>query len=557
MAINAVKQLLTILLIHACCALMAQTAPSKYWVQFTDKAGSPYSINNPSQYLSAKALQRRTNQNIAVVENDLPPNPHYVDSILNSAADIQFIHRSKWFNAITIYTQDTLALNAIRNYSFVQQVKSVDAHEVEKTPNKLETNFLKCDVSSYYENIYGESYDQISMLSGHLLHEDGFDGSGMLIAVIDAGFSFVDQLPTFDYLRNNNRIVGAWDFVDGDATVYHGSNHGMHVLSTIVGRVPGRLLGTAPEAQVLLLRSENGPNEFIIEEDNWVAAAEFADSAGADILNTSLGYTRFDDTLQNHTYADLDGNTTRITIATDIAASKGMLPVTSAGNSGNNSWYYISAPADADSALTVGAVDKDGVYASFSSKGPSFDGRVKPNVAGQGSGAVVASTNGEVVYGSGTSFSSPIIAGMAACLWQAHPDRTNMEILHAIEKSAHQYNNPDDFVGYGIPNFYRAHLYLSGTIGENGPASDQLLGIYPNPFSNYLKVMFYSHQAQTATIELVDHLGRLTFSKKVSLEANSFCNIRIDEDLAVLRTGTYIMRITTASDEYVEKIIKF
>ena len=314
------------------------------------------------------------------------------------------------------------------------------------------------------ENVfeYGRGDNQITQLNGHFLHNRGFRGEGITMAVFDAGFYHVNSLPSFDSIRANNQILGTRDFVDGGTEVYDADTHGMQVLSTIAANMPGQFVGTAPKAQFWLFRTEDGSSENVIEEYNWVCAAELADSVGVDIIHSSLGYYDFDDNQQDYDWEQLDGNTAVSTIGSDIAASKGILITTSAGNEGNDPWRHITAPGDADSCLTIGAVNSRGMYVYFSSQGPSADGRIKPDVCGKGMFSTVQGRTGSIATASGTSFSGPIVAGLVACLWQAFPNATNMQIIEAIQKSSTQYNNPDEKLGYGIPDFNLAYFYLKG-----------------------------------------------------------------------------------------------
>ena len=536
------------LLLHT---VNAQTAPGKYWIGFTDKLQTPYSLSNPSAFLSQRALDRRTRQGINLKVNDLPVDPAYVDSILQTGA-IKLLHRSKWFNGITVYTTDTAAIDSIKTFSFVSQVKSVK--QLSRPAPEMESKEvpeLRGGVpDTYYHSIYGASYNQIQMLNGHLLHQDGFRGEGMRIAVLDAGFNMVDQLDAFQTLREDGRLLGGWNFVGNHDTIFKYSNHGTFVLSTMAGDLTGELLGTAPAAEYYLLVTEDVAGEFIVEEDNWVAGAEFADSAGADVLNTSLGYTTFQDSTTDHFYFDMDGNITRITQGADIAASKGMLVVNSAGNSGTQPWFYIGAPADADSVLAVGAVDTAGQSAAFSSHGPSSDGRVKPNVVAQGAAAVVLDFAGGVRTVNGTSFSSPITAGMAACLWQAHPELSNMEIFHAIERSAHLYANPNPDFGYGIPDYYQAHLDLSPLLTT--PA----ITVYPNPVTTYSNLLFDNPHAQTVTIRFYDEAGRHLLTWETEELPAGRCHIRLGERIAGLREGLITLEVQTGETTLGAKLIK-
>ncbi len=534
--------------------LLAQTAPDKYWIHFTDKANTPYSISQPDSFLSAKSIQRRINQNIPIVENDLPVDPVYIDSL--EALGLDILTRSKWMNAVTVHADSIQMIFQAMNFYFVDSYQKVlrlktnmaDIVDLTKDVNSLS---LTSSVSSLD---YGYSANQIEMLNCHILHNEGYTGQGMVIAILDAGFRNVDTLPAFDSLWANGQILGMHDFVSGGDSVFEDHTHGMMVLSCMGGNSPGELMGTAPGASYWLLRSEDVYSEYVIEEDNWVAAAEFADSVGADVLNTSLGYTEFDDPSQNHTYADMDGNTTRISNATDIAASKGMLVVNSAGNSGSNSWFYIGAPADADSVLAVGAVDENGNYVSFSSKGPSYDGRVKPNVAAKGQSCAVEGTNGAVTFGSGTSFASPIMAGAAACLWQAHPDLSNMQIFEAIEMSGSQASNPDSLMGYGIPNLAQAHLVLHN-IEYSEFNEEAFFRVSPNPFTDFFKLEMYSIDSQNVSVEMFDIMGRKVFSNSFNVNYPRYDSVTID-NLSYLPTGIYVVKITTINRSYQVKVIK-
>ena len=375
----------------------------------------------------------------------------------------------------------------------------------------------------------------------------------MVIAVLDAGFYRVDSLDMFDSLRLQNRLLGTVDFVKPGNNVFKESTHGMGVLSTMAGNVPGLLVGTAPKASYWLLRSEDAGSEFIIEEDNWIAAAEFADSVGADVINSSLGYTRFDLPEQSHTYQQLDGNTTRISRGADIAAKKGILVVNSAGNSGNDSWHYIGAPADADSILTVGAVDANGLIASFSSFGYSADNQVKPSVCAQGQGTYVVSVSDGTYPGNGTSFSSPVMAGAVTCLWQANRNFNNMQIIDAVIRSANQYNNPDSSYGYGIPNLALAHLILSGS----NPLSNnkEEVAIFPNPFDNELDCFFSSNENAKANIEIHDLQGKKVFIRENIKVFNGNNHLFIN-NLDPLSKGNYIIRITLPNKVITKQIVK-
>ena len=308
---------------------------------------------------------------------------------------------------------------------------------------------------------YGASHGQVHLHQGEFLHNHGFKGEGMELAVLDAGFFRYLTLPTFDSIRINNQILNTYDFVANETSVNEDDSHGMNCLSTIAANLPGTFVGTAPKAIFCLYRTEDVASETRIEEHNLAAGYERADSIGADVCSVSLGYTTFDFPSQNYTYADMNGNTTMSAIASDIAAKKGMLPIIAAGNEGTSAWHYISTPADADSVMAVGAVDTLGNVGSFSSYGPSSDGRIKPNVAATGVSAVVASpSTGLPVLSNGTSFAAPNIAGLTTCLWQAFPEYNNIAILDAMQRSASKFSSPNDRIGYGIPNMKKAFVLL-------------------------------------------------------------------------------------------------
>lgn len=548
--------LLTLTLIFAEQFAVAQ---SRYVVFLNDKNNSPYSISNPSAFLSPRAIARRTSQNIPVISQDLPVNPAYISGIQATGAIV--LNKSRWFNSVTIEVSNNSILNAVMALPYVIQTENVGKTAAVPLPSKFNSESFRTGNIPDQGNQrsasifnYGQSFNQVSMLKGDLMHDNGYTGIGKLIAVIDAGFINADVMPVFDSIYANNQVLATWDFVDNEQDVYDDDTHGTMVLSVIGGNLPGEIIGTAPGASFLLLRSENAPAEAIIEEYNWASAAEFADSAGADIINSSLGYTLFDDPAQNHSYSDLNGNTTPVTIAADIAASKGMVVCNSAGNEGNGTWFRISAPADADSILAVGAVDNFAVYASFSGKGPSSDGDVKPNVAAQGAQTIVADPwNGTGVFpANGTSFSSPLMAGMVATLWQCHPNATNMQIINAIQASGNQASNPDSLLGYGIPDFPMACLLLAGLDPNTGISGDELL-INGNPFINDLEISYYCRKPQLIKIRMMNLVGQVIYSNSQNVMGLFPNSIRIPGTMA---KGIYIIEVETENKVFTEKVIK-
>lgn len=539
-------------------SLLSQVSPDKYWVRFTDKDNSPFSISNPGEFLSQRAIDRRIHFGIPVVENDLPVNPQYIEGVENTGVTVLTV--SKWMNSVTIYTTDPVALDAVSQLPYVLSVtkgNGSDNNTSSVKPFFANETYLQLPETGYEKSLssynYGGAYNQIHMLNGDVMHDMGYNGTGMVIAVLDAGFRNANTIDAFDSLWDSGRILGVRDFVSPlNPDIFASHSHGTMVLSTMGANWSGNMVGTAPGAAYWLIRTEDGDSEYLIEELNWVSGAELADSAGADIINSSLGYTEFDDPSQNHTYADMDGNTTPVTIGADMVASKGMIAVNSAGNSGGSAWQYIGAPADGDSVFSIGAVDDQGNYAGFSSTGPTFDGRVKPNVVAQGQGsAVIDPWTGEVAYGSGTSFSSPITAGMVACLWQANPDKRNTEIMTAIQMSATQANNPDDYLGYGIPDYVVANSLLTVIDKTQKPSGN--VEVFPNPFNREINVKFNPLVSpQQVSYKITDLSGKMLKSGDVASNGNS---IRIDS-FEHLAKGCYFLYLNNGLFTETIKIVK-
>ena len=442
---------------------------SKYIIRLKDKGTNPFSISNPSAYLTARSISRRTRYGIVIDSTDLPITPRYVDSIRLAGA-VTILNTSKWLNQVAIQTTDAAALAKIATFPFVLSSGPIAARNSQSiTPvnKKLDAEFTQAPepntpnttLGDYYS--YGASFGQVHLHNGEFLHNRGFRGQGMQMAVLDAGFFHYLTLPTFDSIRNNGQVLGTWDFVAGNASVDEDNAHGMNCLSTIAANMPGTFMGTAPKTSFYLYRTEDVATEYPIEEQNWVAGIERADSLGIDISSTSLGYFTFDNAVFNYTYANMDGNTTLSARGADLAAKKGILCVFAAGNEGNGAWHFIITPSDADSVMAVGAVSVAGNVGSFSSYGPSSDGQIKPSVAAVGVNAVIANpSTGQPGFGSGTSFACPNMAGLTTCLWQAFPEVNNMRIITVMQESATKANNPDDRVGYGIPDMKKAFVKL-------------------------------------------------------------------------------------------------
>ncbi|WNJ20875.1 S8 family serine peptidase [Pontibacter sp. G13] len=429
--------------------LSPMMAQSNMWVFFQDKGPQAAQLlEHPETFLSTQALDRRAEKGIAVTAQDLPLHSDYVSAI--SAQGWNILGKSKWLNAVAISGEGTDwdQVMALPFVDGIYPVASMKQHNAPETTSEA-IDITPTPLSDW---AYGQSTRQNEMLNIRALHDQGFTGKGIRVAVLDAGFRGADTITAFDSLRAHNRLIAAWDFVDGDDDVFHGSSHGTEVLSTIATYLPGEMIGTAPEVSVLLARTENDRSETRQEEYNFMEAVEWADSIGVDVLHASLGYSEFDTEEESYTYEQMDGNTAITTKAADWAASRGIIVTVSAGNEGNGAWRHITAPCDGDSVLCVGAVDKYIKRAGFSSIGPAADGRIKPDVMAMGAGTTVVTPRGRVSKSNGTSFSGPIMAGFVACLKQAHPERSNMDIIRAVQLSGDQAGLPDADYGYGIPN---------------------------------------------------------------------------------------------------------
>lgn len=463
------KIILLLLITLFVTGIESQAQFSRYIVRLKDKGTNPFSISNPSAYLTARSIQRRTRYNIVIDSTDLPITPRYIDSIRLAGA-VTILNSSKWLNQVAIQTNDAAALAKINSFPFVISTGPAAARsEQNSIPVNKKLDVELTDVPTtesptgitgdYYN--YGQSYGQVHLNNGDFLHNRGFRGQGMQMAILDAGFFHYLTLPTFDSVRNNNQILGTWDFVAGNASVDEDNAHGMNCFSIIAANMPGVFMGGAPKTSFYLYRTEDVNSEYPIEEQNWIAGIERADSLGIDISSTSLGYNQFDNAIFNYTYANMDGNTTMSARGADFAAKKGILCVFAAGNEGGSAWHYLITPSDADSVMAVGAVSNAGVIGGFSSYGPSSDGQVKPSVSAVGVSAVVANpSNGLPTFGSGTSFACPNMAGLTTCLWQAFPEINNMGIINVMQQSATRSTTPDDRTGYGIPDMKKAFVKL-------------------------------------------------------------------------------------------------
>ncbi|WP_108803618.1 S8 family serine peptidase [Aquimarina sp. Aq107] len=522
---------------------IAQTEDA--WVYFKDKEDVANSIANPLSILTQESIDRKSLHNVVIDEKDVPVNEGYISKV-KSIEGITVLAKSKWFNCVFVRgTQSDI--NDLLNLNFVVEIDYADNSLDTGTPIiRKRDNFFqesnKFEVNTTFD--YGSAAQQIQQLNADYLHELDYTGSGMIIAIMDSGFLNVDTMEGFKRIRDEGRLLAGYDFVrrDDDEFSFSGNTHGTQTFSDIAGFIDGEFVGTAPDAKYHLFITEDIVTEGPKEESLWVEAAERADSLGVDVINTSLGYSNgFSNPAYEYSVSDMDGKTTFITRGANMAFEKGMLLVSSAGNSGNSSWGIITAPGDSEGVLTVGAVDGAGNYASFSSRGPTADNRVKPDVVARGLAATVLISDNSVASRSGTSFSAPIIAGAVTCLWQAFPSMTNAEIMQLIRESASLYNNPNTQLGYGIPNFR--------TIVENLSVDENLsddFRIYPNPVND--RLFFDFTTVESVKIRIFTAEGKLV--KSESLKSGK--SIGLND----LSSGLYLIELISGTSRHTMKISK-
>ena len=540
--IEKMKKLIVLAMMLMAQFSVAQTEHA--WVYFTDKPDVANALANPTTILTQKAVDRKNNHSIVIDERDVPVNESYITQIKNQTG-ITVMAKSKWFNCVHVLGTQT-DIDNLLNLSFIDQI--VYADRLLNTSGRPAVATISTVNKERFENFvmfnYGNAANQTTMINVDKLHELDFTGEGITVAVMDSGFSNVNTLSAFQRLRDNGDLLNGYDFVDRTTDIYAftGSDHGTRVLSDMAGYIDGQFVGTAPDASYYLFRTEDINTETPLEESYWVEAVERADSLGVDVVNTSLGYTTFDDSRYNYTTADMDGNTAFITKGGNIAVEKGLLMVNSAGNSGNTSWGIISAPADGN-VFTVGAVEDNGDYASFSSRGRTPNIPVKPDVVAQGRDTFVVNSMG-LTTSNGTSFSSPIIAGAMACMVQAFPNKTNVELMQIVRESASIYGSPTIQLGYGIPDFEAAFQTLSGDEVKNATTIE----IFPNPAKAILQINL-PESTQNATITL----GSM-FGKTIKIYTTTTSAQRID--VSQLAAGMYLLSIDTNGETITKKIIK-
>lgn len=529
----------------------AQVATNIYWVQFADKNNSPYSIDNPEAYLSPRALQRRANLGIAIDEYDIPVNPQYLQAVADCG--VELLNPSKWLNGVSVYTNDASTIEAVNSLSFVASVRNCpnDLKAQEQKQRRLAEEQKPVAANRAMNGYYGGAEGQVRQLNVDVLHNMGFDGTGVVIAILDGGFLGTEEHSCFDNMREEGRLLGVRDYVYGSTTVYSQSTHGTSCLSTMAAFVPETMVGTAPKASYYLIHTEDAVNENIVEEYNWVSGAEYADSLGADVCSTSLGYIGFDMPQWNHSFEHFDGHTAPMTIGAEIAASRGMICVNAASNEGDG-FCTLGIPADAEHILTIGAVNASGVRAGFSSVGPTYDGRIKPDVMAMGEGTFVASVysgwESDYFNGNGTSFATPVLAGAVACLRQARPYASVQDICNIIRQCGNRFDNPDNYYGYGIPDFAKAFELLA--LEEPVETfSGNVLSVFPNPSKGAVHVML-NHGTNTE-ITVFDVMGRQLYN----YHFNGLNHTSLENYLNSLDAGVYFINTISEMGRQTTKLV--
>lgn len=510
------------------CTSLNLWSQNSYYIQFKSKDTTKEKL-----HVSNSSIQRKLMYNIPIDSKDYNINENYINSIKQFNEKIKI---SNWLNAVAVELTENQK-EIIKSFSFVDTVFLLKNDAPIKKSIKNET---------YTISDYGSSYNQIHIHNGEFLHDSGYDGKGMKIAVFDAGFNDVDSFNCFKHLFTENRIHFGANLVYNTDSFFDYDGHGTSVLGCMASYIKDTIVGTCPNADFYLFITEDARSESRLEEFNWAVAAEKADSIGVDVINSSLGYAQFDDAKMNYTFQDMDGNTTIVSKAAKIATEKGIIVVNSAGNEGNKSWKKITAPADVENVITVGAIDNSRMVTAFSSRGFNANKVIKPDVVAVGGGATVFYNKGKYSVSNGTSFSSPIMAGMVACFWQTNRSLTPDSVRNLIYKSSHLFTNPNGDYGFGIPDFKKA-LKMSK---ENFFELNQI-NIFPNPTSNFIITEFYSKlESKLVQLTLFSLQGKI-LSKTISTKKG----INTDFiDIKGLAKGIYILKVET-EDKMIERKI--
>ena len=520
-------------------------------VFFFNKYGTTASLSRPAELLSERALARRKRYKIALDSLDIPVSPYYLAQLHNQGYTI--LNTSRWLNEALVLA-DSVGEAQLKTLPFVKRTQFAErVQSISRQPVPVFTN--PPNAAGRTESFaYGLATHQTKFGNGDKLHDFGYTGRGVQVAVFDAGFIGAGESPAFDSAYAQNRIHAVRDFTGVDPNLFSQDTHGTFCLSTMAANLPNQFVGSAPQADYYLFRTENSQSESPREENNWVAAAEMADSMGIDLISSSLGYTTFDNSALNYRQGDLNGRNAFISQGATMAARKGILVVTSAGNEGASNWRKISFPADADSILSVGADRPDSSLANFSGRGPTADGRIKPDIVLQGNPAYVVGPTGMPLPSNGTSFSCPTAAGFAACLLQAAPQSNPQQIIGIIKQCASQSAKPDTLMGWGIPDYFcslkQAVPHLPAT-----PNSKPTFVLSPNPTAGSLQLNFFTTQAVSGTLRVIDVLGRQFGQATFAAPPGSFSQIEVPS-CATLANGNYFLQIHVNGETYVKRFVK-
>ncbi|HTJ50892.1 MAG TPA: S8 family peptidase [Cyclobacteriaceae bacterium] len=516
---------------------------NRYMVFFSDKNGSPFNITSPADFLSAKAIARRSKQNISITESDLPVNPDYCQQLKDAGVPVYY--KTRWLNGVLVQC-DASMIPTIEALGFVTSVELVAPGALLSGARVKQSNAVNNVANT--EAAYTDT--QLQMLGMDKMHTDGIHGEGITIAVLDAGFPGVNSSIPFQNLINDGRIdlSVSHDFVLNSTNVFAQNSHGTKVLSTIAALEDPQFFGGAYNANFQLYITEYDPSEYRIEEYNWLFAAERADSAGADIISTSLGYNTFDDATMDYTQTDMDGKTAVISKAAQYVSDKGVLVVCSAGNEGADPWHIITAPADVEDVLAIGNITAQGSKSVSSSVGPTADGRIKPDLVALGTDVSLIAPDGSITLGSGTSFAAPLVAALAAGVWQKYPSLTRSELIFLLKRTASQFNNPDNSLGYGIPNYIALSNY------QTTSTQVDLITVFPNPFSSTLQIRPKNpDQVSTCRYQLTTLQGVILDDRNVEF---TWLNPAWSVPVSDLAAGLYLLKIRLDTKSYTYKIVK-
>lgn len=511
---------------------------NRYWVAFTDKTNSAFSISNPEAFLSQESIRRRAKNKVEVIEEDLPVNLSYIQNVKNNGAKI--LYALKWFNGVVVQCESTVA----QKLTSVSGVKSV-----ELVARGRASGGRRGDKYSQESQEEGqeENKPQRKMLGLDTMNKNDFYGERINVAVFDNGFAKVNSLPAFAPLFKENRVKLTANLVNGQP-VYGSGEHGVYVLS-LMAAASKEVVGSLPKANYFLFHTEEQISEYRIEEYNWMRAMEMADSAGVQIVNSSLGYNTFDDSSMDYTLSQRDGNTSVITQAATKGVSKGIVIVVSAGNT-DSGWKNTLLPADARGVIAVGSVDNNGVWSESSTVGPTADGRIKPDVVAPGVNVPVLNSSGGVSNPSGTSFASPLVACLAGGILQAYPQLTAAQVVESIISSADRHKSPNNKYGHGLPHFLAAKRYIEENFLKTNAENNWSL--YPNPACGMLSIES-SNPPGTSLVSMWDSMGREVFETEVKI---TWWNNPLKVDLSFLPQGFYYLKIKSQGGDFVQRIMK-